>query len=563
MSGFFLSVRNAIAKAINTLTTSLASSNGAGMVGFLQSGIGTILRSIYDWITDNRVSVFDFMSNDEKAAVKAYIFVDVTSACQAALNAAHASKRNLYFPAGGYLVTSLTIPGNVQPGVVDDRDKGFRIYGQGFGEPFVHLNSGGTVIKSVSNQPVIKDIQGTVYSSNGTIEIDHIRFDGTSTTPVVLLDSFYGMSEFHHCVVYQRGSGSGVRITYGATWHVHHIYAMNKDWVTTGLGALRTGIGFDVPMSYDNGLQAFSKCTSRGWLTGYQLGGGAGVMYSPTIEQCECSMVYNGIRLFGTRKAVIDSCYLEGGEGGIGIYDEGNYTTISNNLIFPGFAKGVDASNTSTQGTTIEKNTVGIGAVANAMGIDVQSSANFGGYNKNIQNNSISYTPGTAGVTGIKVQGIDPRINVMGNMFDPRGAWTGAGTVKINDASSGGVFGILQKPIGDYEIPVLSRGAMFLQEGFSALTQASVSGTTLTIPEVGNYFSCNASSPCNVQIISAGVTPGRLVIFRTVTANMTFQDTAYIQLAGNVSFTGPGIICLMIDRVGGSNYAYEISRSVF
>lgn len=48
MSGIFLSVKNAIAKAIGTLTTSLASSSGAGMVGFLQSGAGAVLMRVED-----------------------------------------------------------------------------------------------------------------------------------------------------------------------------------------------------------------------------------------------------------------------------------------------------------------------------------------------------------------------------------------------------------------------------------------------------------------------------------------------------------------------------------
>jgi hypothetical protein len=280
----------------------------------------------------------------------------VTAACQAALDFARANNIDCYFPAGGYLVTGLVIPGTVSGGT-DDRDSAIRIYGQGFGEPFVQLNTGGTVIKSVTDAPVMRDILGTVESGNGTIEIDHIRLDGTSTTPVLLLDSFYGLSSVQSCVVFQRGTGDGVRITYGATFLIQQVYSMNGDLFNFTKGAARTGIGFSMPLVSDSGLQTFYKCTSRGWLTGFRLGAGAGASYTATIEQCECSVVYNGIQMFNTRKAVIDANYMEGGDGGTAIRIDGPYNTISNNLIFSGFSFLIDDRDTDNIGTTIKRYT--------------------------------------------------------------------------------------------------------------------------------------------------------------------------------------------------------------
>jgi len=527
---------------------------------FLQAGTGAVARTVQSKMRDV-VSAFDYMTTAEITAVQSYAYaLDMTATLQNAINQAFALQADLFIPAGGYSVTGLYLPGRVSGGT-DDRGKAIRVYGQGTGEPYVVSNPKGTVIKSNTNAPVLQDYLDTDPSSNGTVEVDHIRFVGNSSTPVVLLQSFYGESSFHHNVIYQLGTGDGLKLTYAAGVWVYMCFALNRDWNTYSLGASRVGIGFNFPLTYNSGLVAFHKCSARGFLTGFSIGGGAGTEYSPTITESECSVVYNGIILSGTSTAYLRGNYIEGGDGGIGIKDDGDYTTITNCLIFAGFAKAIDATNTSSKGTLIEGNAIGLGAVANAIGIDVTSSAAFGGYNKNVIGNSLSYTPGTNGVNGIKISGTDPRVTMLGNSFDPRGNWTGTSTKKINDASSNGSYGIVQAQLGDLEIPVLSRGAITVEQGPTALTQANVSGNILTIPDAGSYFVCNATSACTVQQIAAGVTPGRIVVFKTDTANMTFQDTAFVFLNGN--FTGPGTLTLLIDRIGASNYAYEIARTVF
>ena len=54
---------------------------------------------------------------------------DYTAEVQAALNAAWASNRDLFIPAGVYLVTGLTLPGNAAM-----RTRAFRMFGQGSGK---------------------------------------------------------------------------------------------------------------------------------------------------------------------------------------------------------------------------------------------------------------------------------------------------------------------------------------------------------------------------------------------------------------------------------------------
>lgn len=524
--------------------------------------VESVLGWIGSWLWGRDDNVFQYLSVSEIASVKAYNFaVDVTASVQNAINTAHANNRSLFAPAGGYSVTGLYLPGRVS-GPTDDRGKAFRLYGQGTGEAFVVSSPRGTVFRSVTDAPVLQDYLDTDPSSNGSVELDHIRFDGTSTTPVVLLQSFFGMAYMHDCVVYQRGTGDGVKITAGATGTVERVYSMNKDWATFSLGASRVGIGFNVPVTADQGLLKISKCTSRGWLTGYSITANGGTPISYAIEHCECSVVRNGVILTGTNKAVVEKCYMEGGDGGVAITNDGSYSTIKDNLIFAGFATGIKDTLTTNKGSLIEGNIVSLDNVVNSIGIDVTSSAAFGGWNKNVVNNFIAYTLGTNGVNGIKLSGTDPRVNIMGNAFDPKTAWTGTSTLKINDTSSNGSYGITTKTNGNYEFQHLSKGSLSLFRDGAALTESNVAANNMTLPD-GSYFVVTATIATTVQRFTAGTEQGRIVIFRTTNANTTFTDTAYNQLAGGVSFTGPGTITFFIDYTGGANYAYELCRTVF
>jgi hypothetical protein len=337
---------------------------------------------------------------------------------------------------------------------------------------------------------------------------------------------------------------------------------MNKDFATFGLGAARVGTGISYIPTADNGLVTISKCTSRGWLTAYQLAGGAGRAYSACIDKCEGSVIYNGVILQSNAdKCIVSDCYFEGGDGGVGINNLGSYNTIRDNLFFAGFATVIQDTSTSNRGSLIEGNLVGLGDVVNAKGIAVTSSAAFGGYNKNVVNNFITYTAGTNGVKGIDLAGTQPRVTILGNSFDPRGAWTGASTVKLNDQSTG-PFGIITQENSDFEFPVLAGGALSLFQSLTALTQTNVSANILTLPN-GSYFVATATVATTVQKFNAGFLPGRIVVLRTTNANMTIQDGAFIQTAGAAAFTGPGTITFFIDKVGADDYAYELCRTVF
>lgn len=513
----------------------------------------SLTKATYSMINGAPVNVFDFMTSAEQAAVLAYSFTtNVTTACQNALNSARSNNQNCYFPAGGYLVTGLIIPGDVNP-PVDDRDSGMRIYGQGFGEPFVTVNTGGTVLKSVTNAPVLKDILGTNPSSNGTIEIDTIRFDGTSSTPVILLESFYGLSSMHNCAVYQRGTGDGIKVTYSAAVWIYMVWALNGDWNTYSLGAARTGIGFNLPLTYDAGLTTVSKCSSRGWLTAYQIGGGTGTPYSNTIEQSECSVVYNGVILSGTSKAVVDSMYMEGLDGGTAIDNLGFYSVITNNLIFSGFSIGIKSELALNRGTVINGNAIALGNIVGAYGVKIA-----GAYGQEITGNTISCTDGTANQIGVYVDVVG-KVDVHANFFDPKETWTGSAASKVAYSSSSLIQGIITGQSNNVDFPVVSQGALSLAR--VALTGANVAANILTVPD-GGYFVMTAASPVTVNQLDAGITPNRLITIRTANGSTTFSDGgAYLFLDG--AFSSAGTITFVVERAGGASYAYEVARAVF
>lgn len=122
----FVGQINAIQAAVLAL---LAASSGSSLVGFLQAGAGALARTLQERMRD-RISVFDFMSDAQRADVRAgTLTLDVAAAIQAAIDEAQArtgastSAPVVFFPAGGYRVDtvldwkSAALLGENSPGV--------------------------------------------------------------------------------------------------------------------------------------------------------------------------------------------------------------------------------------------------------------------------------------------------------------------------------------------------------------------------------------------------------------------------------------------------------------
>jgi hypothetical protein len=87
--------------------TSLATSTGSSLIGFIQSGTGAVARTAQDKHRDI-VSAFDFMSSAQKADVRAgTALLDVGAAVQAAVDSLPSTGGKVVFPQGTYLMESL------------------------------------------------------------------------------------------------------------------------------------------------------------------------------------------------------------------------------------------------------------------------------------------------------------------------------------------------------------------------------------------------------------------------------------------------------------------------
>lgn len=106
MSGYFMAVKSAIAKAIATLSASLAASAGAGLVGFNQTGTGAVTRTAQSKMRD-AVSLKDYGA-DHTGSTPCSIQV------QAAIDAVSAAGGGtIYVPPGTYVVRNIFVKDNV------------------------------------------------------------------------------------------------------------------------------------------------------------------------------------------------------------------------------------------------------------------------------------------------------------------------------------------------------------------------------------------------------------------------------------------------------------------
>ena len=520
-------------------------------------------------VTSGLVNAFEFMSAASIAAVKAFSYdVDVTVELQAAMNTAFANGMTLALSAGGYRVTSLTLPGDSS-----SRFKPFIMRGAGTGEVFALGGAGGTVLKSSANAPVLQYIQDRPLTGNGQADISFINFWGNSATPVLRFGAFFAQSELHHCGIYQSGTGNGIEIEFANTIDIHHNYILNRDCVTTGLGGNRVGIGMHIKYSHDAALTTIHKNTSRGFKTGFKFGADVGkVLYFAQVDQNECSTNQNGMEITAACQSVnISNNYFEGGEGGIGILDNGRSSTVSGNFMFAGYSILL-ASGKDSYGGSYRENTLSVASRAQSIAIQLDCSGAYAGLKRTVSHNTIIFGGSggvIAGVVGIKIMGVRPHLDLTGNVFNPQGAWTGgSGTAKILNLSTGhdgstgsGIIGMSVTGDEAIEFPLVSRGAFSLGLSLRVLSDLDIIANVLTISEASSFV-LTANSTQIVRSITSQNIGGKWFCIRATNAKTTFENTALLRLAGSSNFT-PGAQGAVIWFQHQAGVTWETSRTLY
>jgi hypothetical protein len=490
-----------------------------------------------------------------------------TAAIQAAIDAAWTNGQSVYVPAGNY-IAKITIP---PTGVGEYRGDAFILYGDGAGNGFLgEPNITGTRITSPDTSPTLTydNTLGAGATSGNHIYIRNIRFNGDTSGPVVLLDRFSDFAVIEECEVMQDGTGNGITIDHGYGGTIRDCHVMNADLLAP-YGTVRTGVAVSVSASstLSGGLLRFQHITARGFATGFQIGG-AGAPPAPSIlatklEQCECSILTNGIVVgTGVRKTIIDGCYFEGVEDTC-VYDRGTSTTVSNGFFIGTstecFLIGIRSTDT-TYGNVYFANEMQL-SQAGVVGIDLYTDGDANGRSKVVRDNFIyNNSASAANINGVKLTGANPTAMVQGNIFRPRRAWVGTSTLKINDLTTGINTGVVPLTDALNEFPLYSNVGISLGYG-GTLTESSVTAGVLSLGASSSVdFSPTVAT--NVDQFSISGVSGRIALI-VCNPNATIRNGTFIVLAGGVNFTGAGQILVNIRILGGAVYAYEISRTVF
>lgn len=529
------------------------------------------------------ITAFDFMSSAERAAVSAYSFaLDVTAAVNAAVNHAYRKALRLRFPPGGYRVSQILLPDDP---AIDPRSFGFEMVGAGHGEGFAYGQPRGTVIRGADpTLSTLKFQQTAPRFGSGTLLIHQIRFEGAQHRGIAVVDleALYATSRFYDCDIYQSGPGDGLSVGQMAAAEVANCFVLSghpvggePSWLVPG-NVARVGTGVLLRSDLNCGLASFHKVTSRGWDLGFDLGDPANevTLFSTRLTACEGS---NNRRQLWIRKrqwkTVVESCYFETSHSDYAILNDGNHTTIANCDIGIDHQICIDDSSTSNIGTVITGNNIQMTQAGPCIGIVIGSSAVSGGPGKLVSGNSFSWSGSggaVANVRAVQIDGIDPRIELSGNAFSPRGPWVGGvGTTKIQDNSqiAGSTalysqFGLGTVQNGRQEFPLLGQGLLSLGIPEAVLGDGEVKRGVLAVSRA-SYSVLTLSRAARISGFDK-MTFGQMFILFVTNGKATFVHGANLKLAGSVSYTPPGKGALMsficTGQSGGVALCREFAR---
>ena len=192
-----MSVLFNIGSRIAAVFKTLASSLGAGLIGWIQAGVGAVLRTIQDKLRE-RVSVKDFGAlgdgvTDDTAAIRAAIayiqtqggYVESTGHWPAT------QQQTLFFPPGTYMVSSpIADPSGLRPNFINFNIKGDGAIikataGYAATNSFIHLKAAfnytieGLAFDGFKNYHVIFNDSSLTQNYGGKAEYKNLKFANT------------------------------------------------------------------------------------------------------------------------------------------------------------------------------------------------------------------------------------------------------------------------------------------------------------------------------------------------------------------------------------------------
>lgn len=192
-----------------------------------------LTKTTYSMISGAEVNVFDFMTPAQIADVQAgTASIDVISAINAAMTEAASTQRELYFPAGTYLISStITIP-------VTATYARFAIRGEFSHDISNSANMPGTVIKTSGNftaiqTPVLTAPDNTLAFWTKDLEIRDIYVSGPQTLASAFSNSvgfnLSGVQFLKAHNLHAEGFGTGLYIENGSEIYLsgRHLYQNN------------------------------------------------------------------------------------------------------------------------------------------------------------------------------------------------------------------------------------------------------------------------------------------------------------------------------------------------
>jgi len=482
---------------------------------------------------------------------------------------------NLYVPAGCYKVNSLMMPGRTgctqtTPQVIpDDRNKRLKLFGQGVGEGYAlqpYAELGGTKIIGGENQIVldVDDCYPQVASSG--MEICDLAFIGTgeeNPNPVVRLRITQN-SSFHHNIIHQEGIGNGLDIPMIYQADIAWNRISNKFMHLFGPDD-HAGTGIRLFNEYSPSQVTIRNNSSRGFTHAGVFGYAAlaHAEWQLFVQYNEASCCKHGWTLYRCDGALVMGNYIEGAKGGTGFTDKSHEVSYITNFLFPGFDVGFDFTDPDCRGPKVSNCTIRLGDHVGARGIKLTTDQDYAcGYS--ITDNYFEITANTNDVIGIEIDGTVASVNLSGNAFNPsQGGWWGTNSrrIKINSQHQGLIGMIQHDEPALTPYPGINNGQISFAS--AGLTASDIAGTVLTIGPK-NYFNLASASAANVlSIVREFESDTTQVTFQLANAMVTFKNSSAIKLDGGVDFAGPGAITFAIARIGGADYAYELSRSTY